>query len=380
MQRFLLTSMAVMAAAAQVACSEAKSQTAAAPPPPAVEVSPVVFKPLRDWSEFTGRLEAVDSVEVRPRVGGYIDAVRFQEGARVRRGEVLFQIDPRPYQAEVARLSAELERARARADLADANAERGRRLMEQNAVAQSELERVETEARSARADVAAARAALARAQLDLSFTRVVSPINGRVSKAIITRGNLVSTSDLLTTVVSDGPIYASFQTDEQTYLRYGASERGKGAPVYLGLMNEAGYPHEGRLAFTDNSVDAKSGTISGRALFDNRDGRFTPGMFARIKLVSSEVRTVALAPERALGTDLGKRYVLVLSPANKVEYRPVVLGQAVGELRIVREGLRPGERIVVSGLQKVKPGDIVRATVKPAEYAAAALAQLSPAS
>jgi RND family efflux transporter MFP subunit len=249
MHRFILTSMAVMAAAAQVACSEARSQSAEDAPPPSVEVTTVEFRPLRQWSEFTGRLEAIDSVEVRPRVGGYIDGVRFTEGARVRKGEVLFQIDPRPYQSEVARLSAELERARAKAELAKANAERGQRLIEQNAVAQSELERLQAEARSARADVGAAEAALQRAQLDLSFTRVVSPIDGRVSKALITRGNLVTTSALLTTVVSDGPIYASFQTDEQTYLKHAAGERGKPTPVYLGLMNEAGFPHEGKLAF-----------------------------------------------------------------------------------------------------------------------------------
>ena len=379
MQRFVLTSLAIAAAATQVACSQARSQPAAAPPPPSVEVTPVAFKPLRQWSEFTGRLEAVDTVEVRPRVSGFIDGVRFAEGARVRKGQVLFQIDPRPYQAEVARHLAELERADAKADLAQANAERGRRLIEQNAVAQSELERLLAEARSARADVNAASAALRKAQLDLSFTRVTSPINGRVSRAAITRGNLVSTSDVLTNVVSDGPIYASFQTDEQTYLKYGASERGKSAPVYLGLMDETGYPHEGRLAFTDNAVDANSGTINGRALFANGDGRFTPGMFARIKLVSSEVETVALAPERALGTDLGKRFVLVLSPQNKIEYRPVELGQAVGELRIIRAGLKPGDQVVVSGLQKVKPGDTVRASVKPQVLAQAELAKLEPA-
>ena len=379
MTRILISYLALAAAIGQVACSPAKSQPAP-PPAAAVEVTPVVFKPLRQWSEFTGRLEAIDSVEIHPRVGGFIDSIRFEEGAKVRKGEVLFQIDPRPFQAEVDRLSAELERAQAKAELAAADADRGQRLMEQNAVAQSELERLVTEAKSAHADVAAARAALRTAQLNLSFTRVVSPIDGRVSRAAITKGNLVTTDDLLTTVVSDGPIYASFQTDEQTYLKYASAERGKPAPIYLGLMDEQGFPHRGELAFIDNAVDAKSGTINGRGLFDNAEGRFTPGMFARIKLVSSEVETVALAPERSLGADLGKRFVLVVTPASKVEYRAVTLGQAVGELRIIRAGLKPGDKVVVSGLQKVKPGDQVKATPYERPINTAELASLEPAS
>lgn len=380
MQRLLISALVLAAAAHTAACSPAKSQPVAAAPPAAVEVAPVVFKPLRQWAEFTGRLEAVDTVDIHPRVGGFIDSIRFVEGARVRKGEVLFQIDPRPYQAEVDRLSAELERARATAVLAGANADRGRRLIEQDAIAQSELERLQSEAKAAQANVAAAQAGLRTAQLNLSFTRVVSPIDGRVSRAAITKGNLVSTADLLTTVVSDGPIYASFDTDEQTYLKYASAERGKSAPIYLGLMDEEGFPHKGRLAFIDNVVDDKSGTINGRGLFDNEGGRFTPGMFARIKLVSTAVETVALAPERALGTDLGKRYVLVLSPTNHVEYRAVTLGQAVGELRIIRDGLKPGDKVVVSGLQKVRPGDAVTPMPSSKPITTAELATLDPAS
>jgi multidrug efflux system membrane fusion protein len=381
MQRILISALLLAGAAHVAACSPAHSQNAAAAAPPAaVEVTPVVFKPLRQWTEFTGRLEAVDSVDIHPRVSGFIDNIRFVQGARVRKGEVLFQIDPRPYQAEVDRLSAELERARAKAVLAQADADRGQRLMDQNAVAQSELERLQSEHKSALADVSAAQAALRTAQLNLSFTRVVSPIDGRVSRAEITKGNLVSTTDRLTTVVSDGPIYASFDTDEQTYLKYASAERGKAAPVYLGLLDETGFPHKGTLTFIDNVVSEKSGTINGRGLFDNADGRFTPGMFARIKLVSTQVETVALAPERSLGTDLGKRFVLVLTPNNHVEYRPVTLGQAVGELRIIREGLKPGDKVVVSGLQKVKPGDPVTPMPSAKPITTAELATLDPAS
>jgi multidrug efflux system membrane fusion protein len=360
-------------------CAPAQSQPA--PPPAAhVEVTPVVFQALRQFDELTGRLEAVDSVDVHARVGGFIDGVRFKEGAKVRKGEVLFQIDPRPFQAEVDRASAQLDRAQAQAQLAGADADRGQRLMDQNAVAQGELERLQAQAKSARADVGAAQAALQTARLNLSFTRVISPIDGRVSRAAITPGNLITTSDLLTTVVSDGPIYASFNTDEQTYLKYASAERGKAAPVYLGLMTEDGFPHKGQLAFIDNAVDVKSGTINGRAIFDNSSGQFTPGLFARIKLVSSQSETVALVPERALGTDLGKRYVLVLTADSHVEYDPVTLGPAIGEMRVIRAGLKPGDRVVVSGLQKVKPGDPVTATASAAPISTAELATLNPAS
>jgi multidrug efflux system membrane fusion protein len=370
---------ALLAASVLLAdCEVAAKSTPAAPPTPQVEVTPVAFRPLRDWDDFTGRLEAVDSVEVRPRVGGFIDSVRFQEGAHVHKGEVLFQIDPRPFQAEVDRLQAEVERARARARLADDDNARGERLIAQNAVARGEAERLDAEAKSAQADVAAAVASLRTAQLNLSFTRVISPIDGRVSKAAITQGNLVTTADRLTTVVSDTPIYAAFNADEQTYLKYAAAQRGRPAPVYLGLAGEEGFPHKGRLEFLDNAVDVNSGTILGRAIFDNADGRFTPGLFARVRLVSADAQTEALVPERALGTDLGRRFVLVLGPQDRVEYRPVTLGQAVGELRIIRSGLQPGDKVVVSGLQKVKPGDAVKPVAASGAISSAELAALDP--
>ncbi|MEI9891844.1 MAG: efflux RND transporter periplasmic adaptor subunit [Caulobacteraceae bacterium] len=361
------------------ACSKAQGQPAA-PPPATVEVAAVAFKSLPQWDDFTGQLEAINSVNVHARVGGFIDAVQFREGAQVHKGEVLFQIDPRPFQAEVDRAAADLEKAKAQAALAQADAGRGERLMAQNAIAQGELERVQAEAKSANANIQAAAAALATARLNLSFTRVISPIDGRVSKALITHGNLVTTADSLTTVVSDGPIYATFNADEQTYLRYASAQRGKDAPVYLGLMTEDGFPHKGRLAFIDNAVDTKSGTISGRAVFDNEGGAFTPGLFARIRLTSAKSETVALAPERALGEDLGKRYVLVLTKDNHVDYRPVVLGPAIGDLRVVREGLKPGDQIVVSGLQKVKPGDPVTPVQSAKPISTAQLATLDPAS
>jgi RND family efflux transporter MFP subunit len=375
------TSAAALTLAAFLAGCGAAAKTDPAPPPAQVSVSEVTFKPLRQWDELTGRLEAVDTVGVRPRVGGYINSIGFAEGAQVRKGQLLFQIDPRPFQAEANRAAAEVDRAKAQLNLAVVNRERGRRLIDQNAMAQSEFDRLSAEEKAAQANLAAANAAWQTARLNLDWTRVVSPIDGRVSKAAITRGNLVTPSDLLTTVVSDGPIYASFNTDEQTYLRYAAADRGKGGPVYMGLMGEEGYPHVGKLQFLDNALDAKSGTINGRAVFDNRDGQFTPGLFARIRLVSDKAEMVGFVPDSAISADLGKRFVLVLGAGNKTEYRPVVLGQVIDGVRIIREGLKPGDKILVSGLQKVKPGDVVTPIrVKPPVLSASVTPLSGPAS
>ncbi len=274
--RPVFTSFAGLAAMAVLAACSAQAKQEAAPPPAQVTVTAVAFKELRQWDDFTGRLEAIDTVDIRPRVGGFVDGARFEEGARVRKGQVLFQIDPRPYQAEANRAEAEVDRAKAQLDLAVVNRERGRRLIEQNALAQSEFDRLSAEEKAAQANLGAANAAYQTARLNLEWTRVVSPIDGRVSKAVITRGNLVTPSDLLTTVVSDAPIYATFNADEQTFLKYASAERGKASPVYMGLMTEDGYPHQGQLKFIDNALDAKSGTINGRAIFANADGRFTP--------------------------------------------------------------------------------------------------------
>ncbi|MDR7118743.1 efflux RND transporter periplasmic adaptor subunit [Caulobacter sp. BE254] len=357
------TSFAGLAAMAVLAACSAQAKQEVAPPPAQVTITPVAFKELRQWDDFTGRLEAIDTVDIRPRVSGFIDGARFEEGARVRKGQVLFQIDPRPYQAEANRAQAEVARAKAQLDLAVVNRERGRRLIEQNALAQSEFDRLSAEEKAAQANLGAANAAYQTAKLNLEWTRVVSPIDGRVSKAVITRGNLVTPSNLLTTVVSDTPIYATFNADEQTFLKYASAERGKASPVYMGLMTEDGYPHQGQLKFIDNALDAKSGTINGRAIFANADGRFTPGLFARIRMVSDTSQTVALAPDRAVATDLGKRYVVVVGANNKAEYRPVEIGPLAGNLRIIRTGLKPGDRVIVGGLQKVKPGDTVTPVV-----------------
>jgi len=342
-----------------------------------VNVAAVVVQPLRQWDDFTGRLEAIQSVEVRPRVGGYIDTVSLPEGAHVRQGQLLFQIDPRPFKAEVDRAQGELLKVKADAALARADADRAQRLIAQQAIAQGEFDRLDAAAKAAEGDVAAAEAALDTARLNLSFTHVTSPIDGRVSKALITRGNLVTTASLLTTVVSDGPIYATFNADEQTFLRYAQAQRGQGGPVYMGLITEDGFPHKGRLQFIDNAIDAHSGTIDGRAVFDNADGQLTPGAFARVRLVSNATQPAALIPEEAIGSDLGKHFVLVLDARDRVQYRQVTLGPSLDQLRIVTSGLHAGEQVVTAGLTKVKPGDEVR----PIRVAAPSVAQnIGPAS
>jgi multidrug efflux system membrane fusion protein len=376
-----LLATALTLALAACARSQASGPTPA-PPAPEVTVATVIAKPLRDFEEFTGRLEAVDSVEIRPRVSGFIDSVQFTEGARVRKGQLLFRIDPRPFQAEVNRLTAELRRARSQAALAESNHSRGERLISQKLISQQDFDQLATTASTANDEIGSAQAALEAARLNLEFTEVRSPIDGRVSRALITAGNLVSNTSVLTTVVSDDPIYAYFDADEQTYLKFaphGGDEAQEARDsVYMGLVDEDGYPHAGRLDFVDNQVDPESGTIRGRAVFDNKEGRFTPGLFARIKLVSGNVRDTILIDERAVGTDLGKKFVLALKPDNTLEYRPVTLGAAVDGLRVVSNGLSANDVVVINGLQHVKPGIAVKPTKAAMDGDRTGVAQLAP--
>jgi multidrug efflux system membrane fusion protein len=372
------TAFAAALALVLAACARSEaSDKPAAPPAPEVTVAGVISKPLRDWEEFSGRLEAVDSVDIRPRVSGYIDSIEFTEGARVKKGQLLFRIDPRPFQAEVNRLTAELRSARSQAKLAESNHDRGKRLVAQHMISQQDFDQLATVAATSADRIGAAKAALETARLNLEFTEVRSPIDGRVSRAMITAGNLVSNADVLTTVVSDDPIYAYFDADEQTYLKF-SPHAGSQDSVFMGLIDEEGYPHVGRLDFVDNRVDPDSGTIRGRAVFDNKDGRFTPGLFARIKLVGSEVRDTILIDERAVGTDLGKKFVLALKPDNTLEYREITLGASVDGLRIVNSGLAANDVIVINGLQHVKPGIAVTPTKVAMDANTAGIAQLAP--
>ncbi len=334
-----------------------------APPAPDVTTAEVFVHELQSSADFTGRLEAVESVEIRARVGGYVESVHFAEGGRVAAGDLLYQIDPRPFKAEVDRLVAERERAVAELTLARSYSDRAERLFASNATSKEELERFTADATVAAARLASVAAGLEAAELDLSFTRVTAPISGRVSRTAVTPGNLVDASTALTTLVSDGAVYAYFDVDEQTYLDHvrqpNAAEE---STVRVGLINEQGYPHVARLDFVDNQVDPNHGTIRARAVLDNRDGQFVPGLFARMQLVSPQRYSAALVDDRAIGTDLGRRFVFVVDGQGVVQYRPVETGQLVDGLRVVRNGLEAGDVVIVNGLQRVRPGVAVGQT------------------
>ncbi|MCO8171356.1 efflux RND transporter periplasmic adaptor subunit [Pseudomonas sp. 21LCFQ02] len=364
--RYPLTALAMVVL---TACGRAPEATQA-PAAPKVSVAKVLEQPINEWDEFTGRLEAPETVEVRPRVSGQIDQVAFTDGALVKKGDLLFQIDPRPFQAEVRRLEAQLQQARAVASRSENEAERGDRLRANNAISAELADSRTTSAQEAKAGVAAIQAQLDLARLNLSFTKVTAPISGRVSRAEITSGNIV-TADVtaLTSVVSTDKVYAYFDADERVFLKYNElarqGQRGQSTPVYLGLSNEADNPHLGQMNFVDNQVNPRTGTIRGRAVFDNTDGRFTPGLYARLKLVGSGTYSAVLIQDEAVGTDLGKKFVLVMDQNNTPAYRAVELGPKLEGLRIVRSGLAKTDTIVVKGLQRVRPGQPVDPQVTP---------------
>src|SRR3984893_14348048 len=348
-----------------------KSGGPAAPPPPQVSVAQVLEKRVKDWDEFTGRLQAVETVEIRPRVSGYIDKVAFTEGSLVKRGTLLFVIDPRPYQAEYDRAAADLKRFKTALDLGRIELVRVQRLKESGAVSQEELDERKSAVAQAEANAAGSQAALEAAALNLNFTKVSSPIDGRVSRAEVTRGNLVTGGTnggtLLSSVVSTDPIYIYFDADEQSYLRYVQIARSgeqptshdAGKPVQVGLANEEGFPHTGTVDFVDNQLNPQTGTIRARAVLQNKDGQFTPGLFARVQLLGSAEYSAILIEDRAVNTDQSQKYVLVLGAKDTIEYRKVKLGRVIDGLRVVREGLKPGDVIVVNGAQRVHPGVVV---------------------
>jgi membrane fusion protein, multidrug efflux system len=355
---------AIASAVLTGACSKAQTTAAAAPAPPEVSVARVIVRNIVEWDEFTGRLAAVDTVAVRPRVSGYIDRIEFKEGAEVKKGDVLFLIDPRPYVAELDRAKADLQRAISHAQLAKQERERAEKMIATHAISQEENdERINAE-REAGANINAAQAAVDSATLNLGFTRVTSPIAGKVSRAEVTEGNLVAPgTTLLTTVVSLDPIRAYFDSDEQVYLKHISLPQNGHAParvpVFLGLANEDGYPHQGYLDFVDNQVDPNTGTIRARAVFDNKQRQFTPGLFARLKLEGTGKHDAVLIEDRAVGTDQDKKFVLKVGTDNSATYQIVQLGPIVDGLRVVRGGLQSGDRIIVNGLQRVRPGSPV---------------------
>ncbi|MDW3687990.1 efflux RND transporter periplasmic adaptor subunit [Cupriavidus sp. CV2] len=364
---FSLFSAAVMATVLP-ACSKGSAHAAAAPPAE-VSAAQVVVKPVRQWDEFTGRIAATDAVEVRARVSGYIERIAFKEGHEVKSGDLLFVIDPRPYKAAYDSAAAQLDRARAAAQLARAQEQRAQRLIAANAISGEEVDTRRAGLAQGDADVRAAEAALATAKLNLGFTEVRSPIAGRVSRAMLTAGNLAQADQsVLTSVVSQDPVYVYFQPDEQTYLRYAALAR-KGQrpdsanPVRVGLANDMGFPYSGTVNFVNNQVDSATGTIILRAVVPNPDRAFTPGLYARVQLEGSAEFRAMLIDDKAIMTDQGHKYVYVVGPKNEALRKDVTLGGLADGMRIVQSGLAPNDKVIVAGLQKIFfPGAPVNAS------------------
>jgi multidrug efflux system membrane fusion protein len=346
------------------ACNQPTADSAA-PPPPTVAVSRPVQREIAEWDEYTGRFEAVETVEVRARVGGYLEKVNFKDGSLIKKGDLLFVIDPRPYKAALGRAQGELARAQARRDLAKNELARAQRLFEKRVLSEEEFDTRDKNLREADAAVQAARSAVDEAKLDLEFTEVRAPISGRIGRELVTEGNLVNdgtgTATLLTTIVSVDPIYVYFEVDEQAYLRQGARRRTGGRstlqgaenPVFVGLADEEGFPHEGRLDFLDNRFDPAVGTIRARAVVDNPDGLLTPGLFARVKLPRSGKFPAVLVDDKAVLTDQDRKYVYVLDADNRAQRRDVRLGRMAEGLRIVTDGLSADDAVVVYGVQKI---------------------------
>ncbi|HWH82682.1 MAG TPA: efflux RND transporter periplasmic adaptor subunit [Burkholderiaceae bacterium] len=368
-----LTALAAVATGAfSLRSTSAQASPALAAPVLAVSVATVVSSNVATWDEFSGRLEAVERVDIRSRVAGTVQAVHFREGALVKKGDLLLTIDPAPYAADVERAEAQVAAAQARVAFTRSENERARRLLDERAIAQREADERGNALREADANLRAAQAALQTARLSLGYTQVRAPVAGRVGQLEITVGNLVAAgpgAPVLTTLVSVSPIYASFDADEQIVTRalrdLQGQDNGAGAsaraqlekiPVQMGTAANAGTPYSGHLQLVDNQVDAKSGTVRVRAVFDNADGSLIPGQFAKLRMGQVTSTAALLVNERAVGTDQNKKYVMVVGNDNKASYREVTLGAHVNGLRIVTSGLQPDERVIVNGLQRVRPG------------------------
>ncbi|MDH4984072.1 efflux RND transporter periplasmic adaptor subunit [Aminobacter anthyllidis] len=350
----------------QALASGEANQTAPTPPPPQVPVAEVVTRVLAPSSEFTGVVAAAKTVELRSRVGGAIERVSVPEGGLVERGQLLFQIDPRPFEVALQNAEAQLQRAEVLLSQAETDLDRSQRLLPSGAIASKTYDDDVSGKQERQAQVQEAKAASAAARLDLSYSRVTAPISGRVDRVLVTEGNLVTgasgvTATLLTTIVSVAPAHVYFDIDEATYLNFlgqarpeAVGRKGASFPVEVGLATENGYPHSGTLDFLGNRLDRGTGTIRARAVLANPDGRLTPGLFARVKLATSVPRETVLIDDQAVGTDQGRRYVLVLGAGDMVEYRPVELGGMNEGLRVVASGLNPGDTIIIKGL--VRPG------------------------
>jgi multidrug efflux system membrane fusion protein len=352
----------LIAAAALAACGGGGGGGPPQMPPPDVNVARVVVQPVTEWDQFSGRIEAIDSVEIRPRVTGFLIGTHFREGGVVAKGDLLFTIDDREYRAAADSVRADVARAQTRAAVARTELSRSEKLAAVKAASAEELEQRRGELAQAEADVKASQARARQSELNLEFTRVTAPIAGRVGQALVRPGNLVSAgTSLLTTVVSIDPVYVAFDGDERMFLKYQAlaregvrpSSRNANNPVRVGLANEQGYPHSGEMVFIDNALDPATGTIRAKALLANADGIFTPGLFARVQLLGASSSEAMLVHDRAVLTDQDRKYVYVIGENNAAVRKDIQLGPVVDGLRIVTAGLAPGDKVVVNGTRKI---------------------------
>ncbi len=365
----LATALAVLVAS----CGDSSTQKPAAPPPPQVTVAPPVKRQVTDYDEYVGRFVAVNSVEVRARVSGYLESVHFKDGQLVKEGDLLFTIDRRPFENAAAQARATLTAAQSNVAFTEADYTRGQQLVKEKTITDQTFEQRAQAFRNARAAVAGAEAALRTSELDLNFTELRAPVAGRIGDRRVTPGNLVTggtggTTTLLATIVSTDPIYFEFTFDEASYLRYernagkgnDVASRGASVPVGLKLIDEKDFVHNGRIDFVDNVIERTSGTIRGRAVFDNKDNVFTPGMFGRVRVPASAPYEGLLIPDAAIGTEQVRKYVLVVGSDNKATQKYVTLGQLVDRtLRVVKEGVGPDDKIIVNGIARVRPGQAV---------------------
>jgi multidrug efflux system membrane fusion protein len=358
---------AIVALAAAGGCKNGDTPASQPPqgPPPAVKIAQPLNRNVTEWDEYTGRIEAVESVDIRARVGGYLDKVNFKDGENVKKGDLLFVIDPRPFKAQLDYATAELERVRSRKELAVNDMARAERLFRVKAISKEEYDARQKGLREASAVVESASANVMTARLNLEFTQVRAPIDGRIGRELITPGNLVKSDDtLLTTIVSTDPVYVYVDADERAVLKYrrlrqqqGRHDAGiEGTPVELALADENDFPHRGVLDYIAPREDTSTGTVTLRGVFPNNDELLSPGFFARLRVRAGEPYPALLLPDRAIGTDQAQRFVWVMNPNHQVEYRKIELGAHIGQTRVIRKGLAAGEWVVIEGLQKLRPG------------------------
>lgn len=350
------------------ACDEPQQAARPAPPPPTVTVAAPLVKDIVEWDEFVGRFDAVNSVEIRARVSGYLESVHFRDGATVKQGDLLFVIDPRPFEIALEQSRAEVTRARARAQLAARELKRAEDLVKRGNVSRSVFDTRIQENRDAQAAIRLAEAQVKEAQLNLDYTQIKAPIDGRISRRLVSVGNLItggsSGATLLTDIVSLDPIYFYFDASEADYLKYARLSRQGGRPssrevsnpVQLSLMDEDKFVHRGRMNFVENRVDFNTGTVTGRAVVENPDGIFVPGLFAKLRLIASGEYEAVMIPDTAVATDQNRRFVYALDGDDVAQYRPVTLGPIIDGLRVIRTGLNGEDRVVINGLVRVRPG------------------------